>query len=521
MDPGVPPNAHAERVFSQDALLAPINDAADAVVDHAIANLADWREVERRAALHGMLEVLTRLGEAGRKQEDATRYDAGEVIYAIFQALITHADPQQPAHREYLRAFLAPYFHRVDAMHSDPLPPARHHRFLDYVLEHLSNKSERHAPFRRHYHHLSPDGSAERRTSSFRAIIETFHDRTGALTYELESAFITLYLGAFDVDLKNSDLAAILVLQEQLNKNRYADALKQSRDALNTTLKYLQQTNAHIRAIKRSFFSIKSEALVEDLNSITAHLNEQSERANAITSMLHERIAHIPRNETGDALTKTLKEILKNIDAAGEARLALMQLVSEVHEVFTETADQLQFRREQLDDPPCIATETLPAALELPASAFLDFLDAASDTLQGTHVPDVPNLAEDITYMLAPPRERVTDTTVLLDQPSASDVDVQAVGLSAESRLKITTFMYTIELPTNLELVLKRAHREGFSDIELEHLARAVMSTFVQPVDRHALPFNTHTRGDAFALRHVLFPQAGIALEPRDDCEED
>ncbi len=388
---------------------------------------------------------------------DADRYQMAEIALHLIDQVTIAMDFDRGADHELVVARTRPFV----AAQAPERDSAEHDRVARWVLDNLINVGSQDRGFEVVYGSLGAGGAYERRTWTFKLLVELASSDGDVYLRSTDEA-INVLVGALDTDVESAQEAAETKLEALIAGGRLSDAQAVAIEARLRTIQYADRLRRQLEATRRDVRSVDWAREVPDL--IDEALTHVATRFRAETSILTNITT--ARDEADDPVHK--RKAAELVDIVKECVRRHSQLQAHLQRAgATFRAEQ---DRQQFSGPPRRETVDLFGQLLMPTLA-LPVADAAKVTGAffragtGVAVHGVPRLIDVVYLLLAPPIER-DDLGEELPDPdlaAAADPDVFSVEQWDEADRLLTVD----GMPRRLSALLAEARA---ADPALPHL---------------------------------------------------
>ena len=121
---------------------------------------------------------------------------------------------------------------------------------LDKILDGLRNDSDARRPFREQYTSVDGEGLAQRHALEFRLLFDAFHP-SGRTVLRPSSEACNLYLRLLDLDVEDAQAAAEAVVEYQLARGRFDEAVHSARQARIQSVRFREKVLQLLRDTRR------------------------------------------------------------------------------------------------------------------------------------------------------------------------------------------------------------------------------------------------------------------------------
>jgi hypothetical protein len=173
----------------------------------------------------------------GNQPEEARHYDSLALALRVLEIVLEASGLEDTVTSLSVRDALAPALTAMDQQAGIAPQSERHARVVERILGGLLNDTERRRPFAIPYTAADDAGGIVTRNLEFRLLQEAHHgDGTIVLRATTEGA--NLYLRALALDLESQQAATEAIIELQLRRGRFQDAVDGARQAKQQSIRY-------------------------------------------------------------------------------------------------------------------------------------------------------------------------------------------------------------------------------------------------------------------------------------------
>ncbi len=427
-----------------------------------------------RVLLHTVPLDAVRRGDSLRS-EDLKHYDGLALTLRLLDVVIDRLGLEAEADRDVLTRTLRPLLATMDEAAGEPALAERHERMIDRLVSSLRNDGDARRPFREEYTAVNGEGRSERHALEFRLLFDAFH-ASGRTVLRPSSEACNLYLRLLDIDVEDAQAAAEAVVESQLARGRFDEAVHSARQARIQSVRFREKILQILKDTRRDIDRVDwNEEIPRILNESLAHLERRVSVERGILGAADERL-----------------EVISEDDA--EARHAVAQVAeltrdsllkhTELHEdligarnVFLDAQGRQSFAPVPSRPLPDLPVDVLEPMLRLPVVEADRLLDRGFPVLVGPRAPILPSLPELVSWMLQP-RRPTPRQDVPVDPIDATDLEAELRRFPAEVREAAANLLWESGDGERLSDILARARAAGHSDAVLEALALLALQGF-------------------------------------------
>ncbi len=354
-----------------------------------------------RVLLHTLPLAGMRRGDSVR-DEDLRHYDGLALALRVLDAVIDRLGLEAEADREVVTRLLKPVLTEMDDAAGMSPSPERHDSIIDKVISGLRNDGDARRPFREEYTSFDDEGRARRFALEFRLLFDAFHP-SGSTVLRPSSEACNLYLRLLDLDIEDAQAAAEAVVESQLARGRFDEAVYSARQARIQSVRFRDKVLQILRDTRRDVDRVDWKAEVpRTLDESLVHLDRRVSVEQGILNAADERL-----------------EVMADDDADGQRAVAQVAEITrdcllrhtELHEqligarnVFLDAQARQSFVPKPSRPLPDLWEDVIEPVLRLPAAQAGQLLEHGFPLLVGPRLPVLPSLTEIVSWMLQPRR---------------------------------------------------------------------------------------------------------------------
>lgn len=410
-----------------------------------------------RVLLHtGPLHDL-RAGDA-RVDEDRRHYDSLLLAMRVMDLIVENAGLETEVDSEAVNRALEPLLCAMDEA-AGMAPDAERHRLaIDRVLGGLRNDEDRRRPFSAVYQDFDENGKAVLRRFQFWLVQDHFH-ASGRTVLRLSTEATNLYLNALELDIEDAQTAAEAVLESQLARGKFDEAVQSARNARLQSLRYDQKIEGLLRDTRRDLRRVdwKKDAprmLAEALE----HIRVRLETEQSILTAAEERLDALAASESA----RKVAEVADLVRDCRSRHMDLHHRLMGARNVFLDEQARQSFTPAPALTMPSLEAEVLEPVLRMRAGQAREAVDFAFPLWFGARAAPMFSLVDLALWQLRPRREQGPAQVMVGEAdlaPGAADVPRFPPALrEAADRL-----FAGIQAPATLSALLQQAPGAGTS----------------------------------------------------------
>ncbi len=427
-----------------------------------------------RVLLHTLPLDSMRHGDAIRDAE-LRHYDSMALALRVLDVVIDRLGLEAEADREAVIRELRPALCAMDAVAGLPSLPERHERMLDKLLGGLRNDADARRPFREEYTAVNGEGAAQRHALEFRLLFDAFHP-SGRTVLRPSAEACNLYLRLLDLDVEDAQAAAEAVVESQLARGRFDEAVHSARQARIQSVRFRDKVLQILRDTRRDVDRVdwKVEA-PRTLNESLAHLERRVAVERGILGAADERLEIMPDEEAGSR-----RAVAQVADLTRDCLLRHAELHEHLigaRNVFLDAQARQAFAPKPSRPLPDLAVDVLDPLLRMPIARADHVLERGFPLFVGPRVPVLGSLEELVSWMLQPRRPQPR-REIEVEPVDAADLDAELRRYPPEVRAAATNLLDATYGDVRLSDLLSNARASGASNAVLEVVALLVLQGF-------------------------------------------
>ena len=425
-----------------------------------------------RVLLHTVPLNALRSGDA-RRDPELRHYDALALAMKAMDYIAERMGMEREASRESLEKVLEPMLCAMDREAGLEPCEVRHLEMVDRLIAGLRNDSDGRRPFQVDYTDF--DGKqAVRRRLEFRLVQEAFGSYGGTV-FRLSNEAINIFFHALEADIEDAQAATEAVVQSQLVRGRFEEALRSAQHALRQSRIYRSRLNRVVRDTRRDLsrvdWSVAAPQLIEDAMT---HLEARLDAERAIVEVANERLDVL---EPGGREASAVSRIGRVMERCIETHTSLQRDLMTVRTTFLDAQARQSFMPAMAQLRPDLGAEVLQPLLGFAVRGAAQVLDQGTPPLLGASAPDALSLFALVEGLLQPRRApRRTWVPIEPVEPGAALVELQRYA--PEVRAAAQRLMESVEEPTRLSRLLARAREEDYAQQVLEVMVLMALQFF-------------------------------------------
>lgn len=453
---------------------------------------------QRQRVLLHMEPILRLYRQPGTRDDRHLQYDTLAIIMKVFDAIIDQSGFGSEVTDATVTDAIEPLLRAWDEGNGSTPSPDLHAEVVARVLAELKNEDQRQQPFEVPYHAFDDAGRPTRHVLRFKLLVEQFgHD--GSIVLKLSSEAINLFLNAFGLDIEDAQVANEAVVQSQLERGRFNEAVQSAQNARGQSMRF----DAKVRWL---------------LLQITRDIDRVDWRGEA-DALLRGASLHVERRlHVEDNILRSAQEKLDNLDEADKRRPALaevIRLMKECQRRHLHLHEQLmpargEYLRQQarqaftasgLRDSIDLRDSVLRDLLQQPRDIAADVLAECAGTFFGPQAPTLLSLRELVHWQLLPKRQSGKGLAPVEDL-DLDQVDISERRFADELIEEGAQALAALAAKTRLSSLITDFEARGRDEGALDSLVLQIVRAFGEESDGASYQVELADRGGLRGRRH-------------------
>lgn len=427
-----------------------------------------------RVLLHTVPLDAMRRGDAVR-DPDLRHYDGLALALRALDVVIDRLGLEDEADREVVARSLEPVLAAMDAAANLPPSPERYDQILAKVLSGLRNDGDARRPFREEYTSIGSDGRAQRHALEFRLLFDAFHP-SGRTVLRPSSEACNLYLRLLDLDVEDAQAAAEAVVDSQLARGRFDEAVHSARQARIQSVRFREKVLQILRDTRRDVDRIDwKDEVPRILDESLDHLERRVSVERGILSAADERL-ELMADEDADSRRAVVQVAELTRDCLLRHTELHEQLIGACN-VFLDAQARQAFAPKPSRPLPDLPEDVLEPLLRLPLKRADRLLERGFPLLPGPRVPVLPALDDLVAWMLQPRRPRPR-REIPVEPIDAADLETELRRYSPEVRAAAKSVLRGLEGEVRLSELISQIRASGETSEVLEVVALLALQGF-------------------------------------------
>lgn len=444
-----------------------------------MAKTIDWdaRLTEKTRVLLHVAPLINVKRSDALREESLSHYDGLALALKIFDIVVDNMGMPRVIDRAFLIEAVSPLLAAMDATAGVVADAKRHREMLDRVLADLRNDDDGRLPFQQPYQDFDDSGVAVRRALEFRLVFDDHHS-SGGTTLRLSNEAINLYLRALELDIEDAQAAAEAVVQSQLARGKFEEAVDSAQVANLQSIRYKDKLERILRDTRRDVRRVDWRVEVPRLlKEGGEHINTRLKAEHAIIEAVGERLDLIPDENA----RRRLVDVFQLTKECRKRHVELHQHLMQACTVFLDAHARQAFMMTSTAKAPDLFSQVLTPLMLAHRHDAGGVLEDAVPLLAGAQPCQAGSLKALVLWMLKPKR-LVSTEEVLVDELALTDSTSEVRRYPPELIAEVRTALQAMGGRVKLSVLLSGMRERGTS-IESRELAAMMVLEHFAPDD--------------------------------------
>jgi hypothetical protein len=384
--------------------------------------------------------------------ESLQYYDALALAMKLFDAIIETMGIDREIDSDTAIQILTPLMTAMDRAQQIAPDPLRHAAMVERLLGKLLNDSQSRNPFRIEYTDFDGERSIKR-ILEFRLVYEA-SDLEGRIVLRLSDEAINLFLNALKLEIEDAQAAAEAVVQSQLARGRYGEAVNSARDAKLQSIRFQDLVDRKLRDTRRDLRCVDwQDEMPRLLTTAREHIQTRWIVETSIIDAAGEKAEHLT---PGSEEARQVAQIKQSIEDCRLRHVQLHGRLIPARSVFLDEQLRQSLTPDLPTDLPNLPTDVLEPLLQASRSETESILQSAFPAFFGARPPQIFSLETAIGWQLQPRRE-IQPSAIFLEPRGSLIEGIDRLCYPPEVRECAQSYLESIQNPTNLSQILTTA----------------------------------------------------------------
>lgn len=430
----------------------------------------------QRVLLHAL--PLFRLHHAseimGGQGGELAHYDAFALAFRVFDLIIENTGLESEPETHELAGMLAPTLRAMDEAAGKEPCPERHARMAEHVLDWLLNQKGHGEPYAVAYTDFGEQGEAKRRSLEVTLVTERYTPGDRVVP-RLSAEITNLYLSALDLSIEDQQIAVEAVMNAQIARGSFSEAVRSARQAHALTVRYREQLEAILRDTQRDVLRVDwRNEVPELLDRARSHIEDRTRTERQIREGADEKLSALAM---GSPEAIQLAEVIDLVDRCRRQHTLLLErLICSLPTFLDEQAKQA-FVPRHARSAPDLSREVLEPYMALPQAVAAAETSFILSQFVPPAVPGVLSLHELIDWHFRPRTETRAHSVEVVERDLA-EVPVEPLRFAPEVWDQASHVLGAIGEPVHLSDLLARLAEGNAPDIVQDLVAMRALFVF-------------------------------------------
>jgi hypothetical protein len=412
-------------------------------------------------------------------------YDSLLLALRVFDLIIEHTGLEHEVDEQQVTAALEPHLLAMDVAARKEPDPERHKRVVERLMSALRNDARGRRAFVIHYSAFDEDRIIKRRLE-FRLIREHFH-LDGRIVLRLSDQALNLFLNALHLDIEDAQAAAEAVVESQLKRGRFAEALQSANNALIQSVRYQTKVEDVLRDTRRDIRRVDwREDVPRLLETALDHIHVRVAVEQAISRSAEEKLATISPERPEFLQVAEIARLMTNCQRRHQS---LHPHLLDARRVFRSEQDRQAFIPRASLRRPHLHAGVLEPLLGMRRSEAAEIVGRCAPFLFGAGHARTFSLSKLIRWQLRPRRERRADPAPVID-PELENESPDVLRYPEKVRQRADAYLARMQDTDTLSAILTRAAAAGEPENVLDLIAWFSLEAFAPDPDEGETPLH-------------------------------
>lgn len=425
-------------------------------------------------------------------------YDSLALALKVFDLIIETTGMEREIDSDIVASALTPLLSAMDRAKGIEPDAERHSLMIDRLLGALRNDAESRNPFQEDYTDFEGD-HAVTRTLEFR-LVQDFHHSDGRIVLRLSDAAINLFSNALKLDIEDAQTAAEAVVQAQLARGRFSEAVNSARDARLQSIRFQEVIKRKLRETRQDISRVDwQDEMPHLLTAALQHIDTRCAVEENIAASAREKLDYLL---PGSDEAQQVATVAQLVEDCYQRHVELHGRLMQARGVFLEEQVRQSFAPRLTINLPNLLADVLEPLLQAKWVDAKRVLEVTFPSFFGARSPQTLSLSHLITWQLQPCRD-VRPNEIPLEPRNLLIVERDQLRYSEEILQRVAFYFERIEQPTPLSELLACACEADEPEAVLEMIALTALRLF-GPDNEETLKLQAEKiKGEQFAIARI------------------
>lgn len=407
-----------------------------------------------------------------------SHYDGLALAVKVFDVVVENMGMPRVIDRTFLLEEMGPMLAAMDAAAGIEPEAKRHRDMLDRILADLRNDDDGRLPFQETYQAFDESGAAVRRSLEF-SLVSDQHHPSGGTTLRLSNEAINLFLGALDLDIEDAQAAAEAVVQSQLARGKFAEAVDSAQVANLQSLRYKEKLERILRDTQRDVRRVDwADEVPRMLDEARDHIGTRLKAEHTIIEAARERLDLVP----DETVRQRLVEVLGLSKECRKRHVDLHQHLMQARTVFLDAHARQAFVTSSSAKTPDLFSQVFTPIMLAPSEKAGRLLESATPFLAGAQPCQAGSLKALVLWMLRPKRLSASED-VVVEETNLGEASSEARRYPPELVAEVRATLRSLNAPVRLSALLAAMRERGASMPSRELVGLMTLDHFAPDAD--------------------------------------
>ncbi len=349
-----------------------------------------------------MEPILRLYRQPGTRDERHLRYDSLALVMKVFDTIIDQSGFGSEVTDETVIIAVKPLLRAWDEASGRAPEAGLHEEVLARILAELKNEGQRQEPFEVPYQAFDGEGCPKDQVLRFKLLVEQF-GYEGGIVLRLSSEAINLFLNAFGLDIEDAQVANEAVVQSQLERGRYNEAVQSAQNAHGQSMRFEEKVRLLLLQITRDIDRVDWRGEADELlREALAHVGSRLHVEDNIMRSAQDKVDSLNEDDTRRS---ALAEVIRLMKDCHQRHLLLHKRLMPARGEYMRQQARQAFVARSLREPVDLRDSVLRDLLQQPAGLAAELLERHGGVFAGPQAPALLNLRELVHWQLMPKRQ--------------------------------------------------------------------------------------------------------------------
>lgn len=448
----------------------------ESLTDAPFSPTRPWsQQLTRRQRVLLHIEPILRLyRQPGTRDDRHLQYDTLALIVKVFDTVIDQTGFGSEVTDETVLEAAKPLLKAWDEASGNPAGPDVHSDVMARILAELKNERERQEPFEVPYQAFDDAGDPRRHVLRFKLLMEQF-GYDGGIVLRLSSEAINLFLNAFGLDIEDAQVANEAVVQSQLERGKFNEAVQSAQNARGQSMRYEAKIRWLLLQIGRDIDRIDWRGEADGLlREALEHVQRRLHVEDNILRSAEEKLDNLAES---DDRRPSLAEVIRLMKECQRRHLLLHEQLMPARGEYLRQQARQAFVASRIRQSVDLRDAVLRDVLQQPRLAATELLDGPGGMFLGPLPPALLNIRALVHWQLMPKRQS-SKGLVPVDDLELNQTDGSERRFSDEAVQTAAEFLAGVQEKARLSTLIGSCEAAGHANDSVDAMILQAIRTF-------------------------------------------